>query len=262
MWARYGNRQAFYRLMTKNYYFASDFHLGLEHPTPSKEREKIIVSWLDSIINNTEELFILGDLFDYWYEYSEVVPRGHVRTLAKIAEFSDKGIPVHIFTGNHDMWMFGYLEEELGVKIYKKPEVFDIHGKKFFLGHGDGLGPGDHGYKFIKKVFSNRLNQWLYARIHANTGIKLMRRFSKTSREAQAEIAEFKGPEGEWLIQYCERKLKELDIDYFIFGHRHIPINHLLSNGKSRYINTGDWVHHYSYACFDGDSLQLKKFGE
>lgn len=246
--------------MGENYFFASDFHLGIDYPQTSKERERTIVSWLDSILPNTKELYILGDLFDYWYEYSEVVPRGHVRLLGKIAEFTDKGIPVHIFTGNHDMWMFGYLEEELGVQLYKNPIRLSIEGKNFMIGHGDGLGPGDHGYKFIKKVFGNRINQWLFARIHSNTGIKLMRYFSKTSREAQEKIPEFKGPQGEWLIQYCERKLETENIDFFIFGHRHIPIDFILSNGSSRYINTGDWLNYNSYACFDGSKMELLKF--
>ncbi len=246
--------------MSKYYYFASDFHLGLNHPTSSKIREKKIVKWLDSIIDNTEELYLLGDLFDYWYEYSEVVPRGHVRTLAKIAEFTDRNIPVHLFTGNHDMWMFGYLEEELGVKLYKSPIKKKIEHHEFLLGHGDGLGPGDRGYKIIKKIFSNKLNQWLFARIHSNLGIKLMKMFSRTSRESQSNISDFKGPEGEWLIQYCESKLENNNIDFFIFGHRHIPIDYTLSNNSSRYINTGDWVEHFSYARYNGHHLELLKF--
>jgi len=240
-----------------NIYFASDFHLGLNKPTLSKEREKVIVSWLDSIKDNATELFILGDLFDYWYEYKKVVPKGHVRTLAKIAELVESGIPVHLFTGNHDLWMFGYLEEELGVKIYKKPTQKEFAGKQFYLGHGDGLGPADHGYKFLKKIFSSKVNQWLFARIHPNTGIKLMQKSSHTSRESQSDFTPFKGPEKEWLVQYAERKIKDINIDFFIFGHRHLPIDFTLSNGKSRYINTGDWINHNSYAKFDGKSLEL-----
>ena len=241
-------------------YFASDFHLGLDKPLSSKDREKIIVSWLEDILPSTRELYLLGDLFDFWFEYKQVVPKGHVRLLATLAKFNDHGIPVHVFTGNHDMWMFGYLEEECGVIIHRAPITKEIEGKVFLLGHGDGLGPGDHGYKFIKKVFRNKLNQWLFARLHPNFALKLMQFSSKTSRESDKEAPEFLGPDKEWLVQYCERKLKEQNFDYFIFGHRHIPIDFTLSNGKSRYINTGDWLTHFSFARFAEGNLELLNF--
>lgn len=241
-------------------YFASDFHLGLKSDIPHRERERKIIRWLNSITEDCKELYLLGDTFDFWYEYRKVVPRGHIRLLAKLAEMTERGIPIHMFTGNHDMWMFGYLEEEIGVSIYKQPIIAQIKDKKFYLGHGDGLGPGDHGYKMIKKIFSNRINQWLFAFIHPNVGIKLMQLSSQKSRESELDAPDFLGPEKEWLIKYCEMKIKELDIDYFIFGHRHLPIDYTLSNGKSRYINTGDWIKHFSYAVFDGNQLELKKF--
>jgi len=241
------------------HYFASDFHLGLDRPVPSKEREKIIIQWLDSIAHDVDALYILGDLFDYWFEYKCVVPKGHIRTLAKIAELTDAGIPVHLYTGNHDMWMFGYLEDEIGVTLHKKYQVVEIDNKRFFLGHGDGLGPGDTGYKILKKIFSNKINQWLYERIHPNLGIKMMRYSSQKSRESDPETLSFLGPENEWLIQYAERKIETMDIDYFIFGHRHLPIDHTLSNQKSRYINTGDWITHYTYAKYKEGNLTLLK---
>jgi UDP-2,3-diacylglucosamine hydrolase len=241
-------------------YFASDFHLGLHSQPSSKEREKIICQWFDSISSDTEELFLLGDMFDFWYEYSQVVPKGNIRLLAKIAEFTDRSIPVHVFTGNHDMWMYGYLEEELGVKIYKHPLSIQLDKHRFHIGHGDGLGPGDHGYKIIKKIFSSSFNQWLFARLHPNTGIKLMKWFSKKSRESEEEVLEFKGAENEWLISYSEQMLQEEHYDFFIFGHRHLPIDYTLSNKKSRYINTGDWIHHYSYAKYSNGELELLKF--
>jgi len=243
-----------------NIYFASDFHLGLDKPTSSRQREKLIVQWLDSIIDDTQELYLLGDVFDYWYEYKSVVPKGHVRLLGKLAEFTDRNIPVHIFTGNHDMWMFGYLEDEIGAKVYKKPIQKTIGGKTFLLGHGDGLGPGDKSYKLLKRIFSSKINQWLFARLHPNFAIKLMKRSSHTSREAQDDIIAFKGLDKEWLVQYAERKLSESHCDYFIFGHRHLPIDQVLSNGTSRYINTGDWIRHFSYAKFNGQDLELLKF--
>lgn len=243
-------------------YFASDFHLGLKHSTPTREREKKIIRWLDNIRSDCSRLYLLGDTFDFWYEYRKVVPRGYVRLLSKLAEFTESGIEVHLFTGNHDMWMFGYLEEEIGATIYKEPITVELHGKSFFLGHGDGLGPGDHGYKLIKKIFANRVNQWLFAFIHPNLGIKLMQLSSQKSRESELDAPEFLGNDKEWLIQFCESKIKEVDIDFFIFGHRHLPIEHTLSNTKSRYINTGDWIKHFTYARFDGTSLELLKFEE
>ena len=246
--------------MTKYVYFASDFHLGLNTPLPSIEREKTIVAWLDSILETTEALYILGDLFDYWFEYGKVIPKGHVRTLAKIAEFTDRNIPVYLFTGNHDLWMFGYLEEELGLTMYTQPIQKTIGEKKFFLGHGDGLGPGDHGYKFMKKIFSNKLCQWLFARVHPNLGIRIMKHFSKKSRESRSDDLSFRGPDNEWLLQFSERKLESEFFDYFIFGHRHLPIDYKLKNGVSRYINTGDWVIYNSYARFDGKELELLNY--
>jgi len=244
----------------KSIYFASDFHLGLDKNGSSRERETRIISWLDSIIDNTEQLYILGDLFDYWFEYKKVVPRGFVRILAKFAQFTERDIPVHVFTGNHDMWMFDYLETEIGVNLYTEPIERELHGKKFVLGHGDGLGPGDHGYKFIKKVFRSKINQWLFARLHPNLGIALMQKFSKKSREAESESPEFMGADKEWLVQYCEAEIESKEIDYFIFGHRHLPITHPLSNGKSVYINSGDWITHNSYVELKEGQLELKTY--
>jgi UDP-2,3-diacylglucosamine hydrolase len=241
-------------------YFASDFHLGLDKPKPSKEREKIIINWLDSIQSDAEEVYLLGDIFDYWFEYKNVVPKGYTRLLAKLAEFTDSGILVHVFTGNHDMWMFGYLEDELGIILHKEPQLKTIHNKVFLLGHGDGLGPGDKGYKFIKRIFSSKVNQWLFARIHPNTGIWLMKKFSQKSRESEKEVISFLGEEKERLVSYAEQKLRSTYFDYCIFGHRHLPIDFTLKNNISRYINTGDWFWHYSYVRFDGQELQLLTF--
>jgi len=247
--------------VSKPIYFASDFHLGMDNSvSSSSERERLIIRWLDSIIDEAGQLYILGDLFDYWFEYSKVVPKGFVRVLAKLAQFTERDIPVHIFTGNHDMWMFDYLENEIGANVYREPITRELGGKQFFLGHGDGLGPGDHGYKFIKKIFRSRINQWLFARLHPNFGIGLMQRFSKTSRESQDEAYEFLGPEKEWLVQFCEDHLKKNEIDFFVFGHRHLPIDYQLSKPNARYINCGDWIRHNTFVVFDGEQLELKKF--
>ncbi len=240
-------------------YFAADFHLGLDGPDfTSRQREIIICNWLSEISKDAREIFLLGDLFDFWFEYNKVVPKGHTRFLGKLAELSDAGIPITIFTGNHDLWMFGYFEEELGIPVKKKPIFRSWNNKKFLLGHGDGLGPGDYSYKRLKKIFTNPLCQWMFARIHPNFGIRMANFWSAQSRK-KSERPEFLGKEKEWLIHYCENQLKEKpEMDYFIFGHRHLPIKQLLSNGKSYYFNTGEWIGQFSYLEFDGQAVRLK----
>ncbi len=243
----------------KKIYFASDFHLGVPGTTSSREREKLIVKWLDEIAADAEEIFLVGDIFDFWFEYKTVIPKGFARIQGKIAELCDAGIPVHVFTGNHDMWMFGYLEEELGVKLYHEPVERTFGGKSFFIGHGDGLGPGDHGYKFIKKIFRNRVCQWLFARLHPNFGIGLANYFSRQSRKKTKHDARYLGDEKEFLVCFCKEKLRETHFDYFIFGHRHLPIAMQVGE-NSRYVNLGDWLQYYTYAVFDGRELDLKTY--
>ena len=247
--------------MKKNkIYFASDFHLGIDARLTSREREKQIVQWLNQIRSDAEAIYLVGDLFDFWFEYKSVVPRGYVRFLGKLAELRDEGIAIYVFTGNHDMWLFDYFEKELGIPVYRKPIVLDLKGKTFFVGHGDGLGPGDHGYKFIKKVFSNRLCQWLFARLHPDISFFIANFWSGKSREANTEEDRFTTEENEWLLIYANRKLDEIAADFFVFGHRHVPIDHTLKNGKSRYINLGEWMNFNSYAVFDGQDLEIKFF--
>lgn len=248
--------------MSKSIYFASDFHLGLDKNGTSRQREDKIIRWLKSIIDDTAQLYILGDLFDYWFEYKEVVPKGFIRILSQLAAFTERDIPLHIFTGNHDMWIFDYLDTEIGAHIYTDVLDVTLLGQRFVLGHGDGLGPGDHGYKFIKKIFRNRLNQWLFARIHPNTGIKLMRYFSTKSRDSEEESQAFLGADKEWLVQYCESEITNKKVDYFIFGHRHLPIDYTLSNGHTRYINCGEWISQCHYVKYDGQRLELLKYEE
>lgn len=241
-----------------NIYFASDFHLGAPNRESSLAREKRIIRWLDEIKKDASEIYLVGDLFDFWFEYKTVVPRGYSRFLGKLAEICDLGIPVNVFIGNHDMWQFGYLEEEIGVKLFRDPITKTYNGKKFFIGHGDGLGPGDHGYKFLKKVFSNPICQWLFARLHPNFGIWLANYWSGTSRDANGDEV-FQGKEEEWLYQFATEQLKKEHIDYFIFGHRHLKLDLEVSE-KSRYVNLGDWIGFNSYAVFDGEDLDLKVF--
>jgi len=246
----------------KKIFFISDFHLGAPDPVKSLEREKRIVRWLEMIKNETAEIYLLGDVFDFWFEYKRVVPRGYVRLLGKLAELSDAGIKIHYFTGNHDMWVFDYLPSEIGMTLYRYPVTRSINGKKFYIGHGDGLGPGDHGYKFIKKVFANPLCQWLFARLHPNFGIWLANYFSRKSRIATGTTDEkFLGEDKEWLVIYSKEILSKEHFDFFIFGHRHLPIDLPLSS-DSRYVNLGEWINHNTYAEFDGTSLLLKTFDE
>ena len=244
----------------KKIYFASDQHFGAPTIAQSKVREQKFVNWLDSIKNTTDTLFLLGDLFDFWFEYKKAVPKGFVRVLGKLAELSDRGIKIHFFVGNHDLWMRDYFEKELNITVYHKPTEFSFNNKSFFIGHGDGLGPHDKGYKFMKKVFTNPISKWLYRWLHPDIGIKLAQYLSlKNKLISGEEDVKFLGEEKEWLVQYCKMKLKEKQYDFFIFGHRHLPLEIKLSNTSS-YINTGDWITHFSYGEFDGEQLLLKYY--
>jgi UDP-2,3-diacylglucosamine hydrolase len=246
--------------MHKKIYFLSDFHLGAPDHTSSLEREKTIVRFLEEIKNNAAEIFLVGDMFDFWYEYRTVVPKGHVRLLGKLAELSDMGIPMHFFVGNHDMWMRDYFKQELNIPVYYEPAEFERQGKRFFIGHGDGLGPGDHGYKRLKKVFRNPFSKWLFGILPPVVGMGLANYLSRRSR-AQTGASEetFMGEDQEWLIIYCKELLEKKNIDFFVFGHRHLAIDYRLSD-KSRYINLGDWIRYYTYAVFDGNTIELRSY--
>lgn len=244
----------------KKIYFLSDFHLGAPDYEHSITREKKIVAFLDTIKPDAAEIFIVGDIFDFWYEYKTVVPKGYVRLLGKLAEITDAGIPIHFFIGNHDMWMRGYFEKELNIPVYAEPKIFEWNGKKFYIGHGDGLGPGDHGYKFIKKIFRNRFCQWLFGLLHPTWGIGIANYFSRKSRAKTGNSdAIFLGEDKEWLVIYSREILAKEHFDYFVFGHRHLPLDIRLSK-NSRYINLGDWINYFTYAVFDGNDLALKKW--
>jgi UDP-2,3-diacylglucosamine hydrolase len=252
-------------------YFLSDFHLGAPDPASSLQREKTIVEFLDSIKHDAAEVFIVGDMFDFWYEYRKVVPKGHVRLLGKLAELTDAGIAIHFFVGNHDMWMKDYLLKELNIPVYFHPREFERNGKRFLIGHGDGLGPGDHGYKRLKKVFRNPACQWLFGILPPKVGMGIANYLSRRSRiKTGFSDEKFLGEEREWLIVYCKEVLKNEHFDFFVFGHRHLAIDFRLTpvstaDGAaagvvSRYINLGDWIRFYTYAVFDGQSLELKRF--
>lgn len=244
----------------KKVYFASDNHLGAPTPEQSKPREKKFVAWLDTIKVDAAALFLLGDLFDFWMEYKTVVPKGFTRTLGKLAELSDSGISVYYFVGNHDLWMNGYFEEELNIPVFHEPQQFMLNNTSFFIGHGDGLGPGDKGYKRMKKVFTNPVSKWLYRWLHPDWGVRMAQYFSlKNKLISGDEDIKFLGDEKEWLVQYAKRKLEKDHYDYFVFGHRHLPLEIDL-NEHSRYVNLGDWITYFTYGEFDGVTLSLKNY--
>ncbi len=246
----------------KKIYFASDQHFGAPTIAQSKVREQRFVNWLDSIKNKADTIFLLGDLFDFWFEYKRAVPKGFVRVLGKLAELSDCGIKIHFFVGNHDLWMHDYFEKELNITVYHQPAEFSFNNKTFFIGHGDGLGPHDKGYKRMKKVFTNPISKWLYRWLHPDIGIKLAQYLSlKNKLISGDEDVKYLGADEEWLVQYCKKKLTEKHYNFFVFGHRHLPLEIELSN-KSTYINTGDWITHFSYGEFDGEHFLLKYYKE
>ena len=240
-------------------YFASDFHLGVDAALSSKERELILVEWLEMIQSDAKEVYLLGDVFDHWFEYRNVVPRGFVHFLGALAKLARQGVEIHLFTGNHDMWMKGYLVEELGLRLHKKAIEKIVFGKKFYLAHGDGLPTDRWVNQLMKRIFSNSFLQWCFARIHPNTAIGIMRYFSKRSRLAhQVYDLEFKA-ESEQMLRFAQDLIKrEKDLDFIIMGHRHLPVDYLLDNNKTRYINPGDWIRHFSYVEYDGNELAIK----
>lgn len=244
----------------KKIYFASDFHLGAPDFEKSLLRERIICSWLDAIKDTCSELYLVGDVFDFWFEYRHAIPRGFVRLQGKIAEFTDAGIPVHFFIGNHDMWIFDYLPKELGIQLHREPIERTLQGKSFYIGHGDGLGPGDFKYKFIKKVFASKLCQWLFARLHPNFGIGIANYFSRSSRASTGSVDEiFLGEDKEWLVVYCRELAQKKHHDYYIFGHRHLPLQIRIKE-DSTYYNLGDWIKYFTFGELENGVFTLHKW--
>jgi UDP-2,3-diacylglucosamine hydrolase len=244
----------------KKVYFLSDFHLGAPNEKASRVREDNVVRFLQSAKEDAAAIFIVGDIFDFWFEYKHVVPKGFVRLLGCLASINDAGIPIHIFTGNHDLWMQDYLTKEIGAQVYFAPHEFDFSSKRFFVAHGDGLGPGDEGYKFLKKIFTNPICKWMFRWLHPDLGIKLANFFSTQSRIKTGSADEiFLGEDKEWLIIYSKELAQTNNAQYFIFGHRHYPLDLKISD-TARYINLGDWIRSNTYAVFDGNDLQLKKW--
>ncbi len=244
----------------KKIYFASDNHLGAPNIEDSRLREQKFVAWLNKVKQDAAAIFLLGDLFDFWFEYRTVVPKGFTRTLGKLAEIADSGIPIHYFVGNHDLWMNGYFEEELGIPVYHKSKEFKLGAKDFFIGHGDGLGPGDKGYKRMKKIFLSPFFKWLFRWGHPDIGMRIAQYFSvKNKLISGDDDATFLGEDNEWLAIYSRKKLEDKHRDYFVFGHRHLPLEIKL-NDRSKYINLGDWIQYFTYGEFDGENFRLKTY--
>ena len=244
----------------KKIYFASDQHFGSPSLKLSKEREMYFLEWLDKIQKDAFSLFLLGDLFDFWFEYNKVVPKGFVRVLGKLANFTDNGISVHFFVGNHDLWMKDYFEKELNISVHFNPEDFVFNNKKFFLGHGDGLGSKDTGYKLMKKIFTNKLAQRAFRILHPDLGIRMGQYFSSRNKKISSKKdSTLIGDDNKNHSFYISEKLKQEHFDFFIFGHLHKPLEINL-NSKSKYINLGDWISHFTYGSFDGTKLELKKW--
>ena len=243
----------------KSIYFSSDNHLGSPNYSDSLIREKLFISWLDKIKKDAQVIFLLGDLFDFWFEYYKSVPKGFTRVLGKLAELSDSGIKIYFFVGNHDYWTRDYFQKEIGMEVLKKPTEFKINNKVFFIGHGDGLGPGDFKYKFLKRIFRNPLFIFLFRINYPWFGIPLGNFFSRKNKILSGNNIKFKSKENEILYHFCKKKLNVKHYDFFVFGHRHLPLKIELGN-NSYYFNTGDWINHYSFLHFKDDSLQLKYF--
>ena len=244
----------------KKIYFASDQHFGAPTPAESKAREERFIRWLDAIKVDAQILFLMGDLFDFWHEWKHVVPKGFIRVLGKIAELKDSGIEIYFFVGNHDLWMKDYFEEELGIPVYFDKKYYTINNQKFLLAHGDGLGPGDKGYKRMKKVFTNPFAKWLFRWLHPDIAMKLAIYMStKNKLISGEEDKKFLGEDKEFLIVYSREKLKTEKVDYFIYGHRHLPMI-LDLDGKAKYVNLGDWISYFTYGVFDGETFQILEY--
>lgn len=248
----------------KKIYFITDFHLGVPTLEDSHRRELLLIDFLNDIKDNTEKLFLMGDLFDFWFEYKTVVPRGFIRLLGKLAEFVNSGIEVHLFAGNHDLWTFDYLQKEVGITLHREPTCMMLKGKKFHLVHGDGCGPGDRGYKFLKRVFSNKINQFLFRLIHPDLGIGLALRWSHNHRvkklHKEAVSNYYADVENTRLYQYAlEMSKEDPEIDFFVFGHQHKPMQYKTGNHAVTTI-VGNWLRDFTYAEFDGNTVRLSKY--
>ena len=241
-------------------YFISDLHLGASY-LDTRQSEQKVIDWLNSIKSSAKRLFFLGDILDYWYEYRHVVPRGYIRFFGKLAELSDSGIEIHWFTGNHDIWIFDYLPAELGITLHRTNEVLDIDGHSFFLSHGDEVGERKWSFRFIQWLFRNKVAQWCYSWIHPDLTMILAHKWSSSSRKKNNQKGEehFRGEKHEPLVRFAKEYIKNNNVEYLIFGHRHILLDLMLTR-NNRMVILGDWIKHFSYASFDGENLWIDMF--
>jgi UDP-2,3-diacylglucosamine hydrolase len=245
--------------LTKNkLYFASDFHLGAPNLAESHKRERLIITWLDKIKGDAKAIYLVGDIFDFWFEYKKVVPKGFVRLLGKLAELVDSGTKIHLFVGNHDLWMKDYLTSEIGITIHQRNIVIEESNKKLFIGHGDGLGEGDYLYKLLRRCFTSKICQWVFARLHPNLALSIAHTWSRSSRKSGKE-AQFISNEKEILFGYCQEQQALNPVDYYVFGHRHLPLE-LKVDERASYVNLGEWISYNSYAVFDNGKVELKTY--
>ena len=244
----------------KHIFFASDIHLGYPNAQESRKREKLFIEWLDFIKPNCKELYLLGDIFDFWYEYTWVVPKGYVRFLAKLAEFTDSGIPVYMFRGNHDQWLKNYIPDEVGVTVFEEPQTRIYNDKKMYIHHGHALGKYDRGMNFLHAIFTNKILQWLFSRIHPNGAFGFAHRWSSHNRKIKTyESSNYLGDDKEWLLMHSQDIEAKEHFDYYIYGHRHVAVDKPIGN-NARYINLGNWISNTSYAVFDGHTMKIEIF--
>lgn len=244
-------------------YFISDMHLGATYLPDKLEWEKRVVRFLESIAEDCDELYMLGDVLDYWFEYRTVVPRGYIRFFGALAKLADAGVKIHWFIGNHDIWLFDYLRNEIGIEVVDGSEVRMIRGKRFFLNHGDGVGHLKPSFRFIRAIFRNKFLQKLYSGIHPRWTIPFAHGWSKSSRNYEAGVTlEYLGEDKEPLVVFSKEYLRDVDptIDYFVYGHRHLMLDITISPRPTRVIILGDWISHFSYGVFDGENFQLLQF--
>ncbi len=215
------------------------------------EYERRVVRFLESIEEDCEELYLLGDIIDYWFEFRHVVPQGYTRFLGKLAMMSDRGVKIHWFTGNHDIWIFDYLPREIGMTLHREPEVVTLHGKRMFLAHGDGLGEDSKMLRLMTGFFHNRVCQRMFRWIHPDWTTGFAYWWSKKSRLSGNGFPDYMGEQKEHLVQYAKQRVAEgLEVEYFIFGHRHIMLDLMMSR-STRLMILGDWINHFSYAVMD-----------
>lgn len=250
--------------MQQKVYFCSDFHFGIPDRESSFVREEKLIRWLNEVKKDASAIYLMGDLFDFWFEYKTAIPKGYVRLLGKFAELTDVGISVHLFRGNHDMWAFDYLQQEIGIQLHRDPEIVTLGDKLFYLAHGDGLGPGDHGYKLIKKIFQSPVNQFLFRWIHPDWGMRLGLYWSRKSRYANMskdniEQHDIDLVNSRLVVHSLEVLKQHPNIDFFVYGHCHVPLEIKLTD-NCKQLSLGDWIINFSYAAFDGNELKLCRF--